>query len=175
MARDEAFTRDVLMLAGPEVRTCIQCGTCSAACPTAHLMDKSIRRLVKLVLDGKKDESLGSDSLWLCTSCLLCTVRCPRGIRPKVLVSALKDIFERDGRRGKDQAYEELFMRQVKEWGRISEARLSAEYLLANPMSAVQTMEIGLELLPHGKIAVRSEKIKGTDEIKRIFDELENG
>lgn len=173
MGKDAEFTRDVLKLAGQEVRTCIQCGTCSAACPTANLMDNSIRKLVKLVLDGKKEESLGSGSIWLCTSCLLCTVRCPRGIRPKVLVSALKDIFERDGRRGKHQAYEELFMRQVKEMGRISEALLSAEYLLADPRSAVQTMEIGLELLPHGKIAIENELIKGIDEMKRIFADLE--
>lgn len=175
MARDEEFTKNVLLLAGPKVRTCIQCGTCSASCPTAHLMDKSIRRLVKLVLDGKKDEALSSHSIWLCTSCLLCTVRCPRGIRPKVLVSALKDLFRRDGRNGIDQAYEELFMRQVKERGRISEAQLSAEYLLANPKSAVQTMEIGLELLPHGKISLEREKIEGMDELKKIFNGLEKG
>ena len=174
-ASDLQFTKDVLALAGPEVRSCIQCGTCSAACPTAHLMDNSIRRLVKLVLEGKKVEALQSRSIWLCTSCLLCTVRCPRGIKPKVLVGALKDIFERDGRKGKDQAYEELFTRQIKEDGRISETFLSAQYLLANPMSAVQTMEMGLELLPRGKIVVEKHQIKGIDEVKKIFAELEKG
>jgi heterodisulfide reductase subunit C2 len=174
-ASDPQFTKDVLALAGPEVRSCIQCGTCSAACPTAHLMDNSIRRLVKLVLEGKKVEALQSRSIWLCTSCLLCTVRCPRGIKPKVLVGALKDIFERDGRKGKDQAYEDLFTRQIKEDGRISETFLSAQYLLANPMSAVQTMEMGLELLPRGKIVVEKVQIKGVDEVKKIFAELEKG
>ena len=174
-APDTQFTKDVLALAGPEVRSCIQCGTCSAACPTAHLMDNSIRRLVKLVLEGKKVEALQSRSIWLCTSCLLCTVRCPRGIKPKVLVGALKDIFERDGRKGKDQAYEDLFTRQIKEDGRISETFLSAQYLLANPMSAVQTMEMGLELLPRGKIVMEKGRIKGIDEVKKIFDELEKG
>jgi heterodisulfide reductase subunit C2 len=175
MISDPQFTRDVLTLAGPEVRSCIQCGTCSAACPTAHLMDNSIRRLVKLVLEGRKEDALGSGSIWLCTSCLLCTVRCPRGIKPKVLVGALKDIFERDGRKGKDQAYEELFMRQIKENGRISETTLSARYLLANPLSAMQTMEMGLELLPRGKITIEKDQIKGIDEVKKIFAELEKG
>jgi len=174
-ASDPQFTKDVLALAGPEVRSCIQCGTCSAACPTAQLMDNSIRRLVKLVLEGKKVEALQSRSIWLCTSCLLCTVRCPRGIKPKVLVGALKDIFERDGRKGKDQAYEDLFTRQIKEDGRISETFLSAQYLLANPMSAVQTMEMGLELLPRGKIVMEKDKINGIDEVKKIFAELGKG
>jgi heterodisulfide reductase subunit C len=173
MADNSQFTRDVLTLAGPEVRSCIQCGTCSAACPTAHLMDNSIRRLVKLVLEGKKEEALRSGSIWLCTSCLLCTVRCPRHIRPKVLVGALKDVFEREGRKGKDQAYEDLFMRQIKDMGRISEAQLSARYLLANPLSAVQTMEMGLELFPRGKIIIEKDQIKGIDEVKKIFALLE--
>jgi heterodisulfide reductase subunit C2 len=172
---DPQFTKQVLNLAGSEVRSCIQCGTCSAACPTAHLMDNSIRRLVKLVLEGKKVEALQSGSIWLCTSCLLCTVRCPRGIKPRVLVGALKDIFERDGRKGKDQAYEDLFTRQIKEDGRISETVLSAQYLLANPMSAVQTMEMGLELLPRGKIVMEKDKINGIDEVKKIFAELGKG
>lgn len=175
MKGDAEFTKEVLRLAGPEVRTCIQCGTCSAACPTAHLMDNSIRRLVKFSMEGRKEEALASGSVWLCTSCLLCTVRCPRGIRPKVLVGALRDIFERDGRKGRDQAYEDLFMRQIRDLGRISEAPLSAEYLLADPKSAVQTMEMGLELLPRGKITFETGKIKGTDEVKRIFAELGKG
>ena len=97
MARDEQFKQEVLRLAGQEVLTCIQCGTCSASCPTAHLMNPSIRKLIKLCLEGKKEEALHNETLWLCTSCLLCTVRCPRGIRPKAVVSALKDIAERDG------------------------------------------------------------------------------
>ena len=90
-------------------------------------------------------------------------------------MAALKDLAEKEGIKGKDQAYEDLFMRQIKEAGRISEARLSAEYLLANPQSAVQTMEIGLEMLPKGKITLEKEIIKGTDEVKRIFEKLGKG
>jgi heterodisulfide reductase subunit C len=175
MKKNQEFTKEVLRLAGEEVRTCIQCGTCSSACPTASLMDNSIRKLVKLSLEGMKDEALASGSIWLCTSCLLCSVRCPRGIRPKVLVGALRDIFEREGRKDKDQAYEDLFMRQIKYTGRISEAQLSALYVLADPMSAVQAMEMGLELLPRGKITVEKDRIKGTDEVKKIFALLEKG
>jgi heterodisulfide reductase subunit C len=138
-------------------------------------MDNSIRRLVKFSLEGRKEEALSSGSVWLCTSCQLCTVRCPRGIRPKVLVGALRDIFEREGRKDKDQAYEDLFMRQIMDLGRISESLLSAEYLLADPRSAVQTMELGLEMLLKRKVTATKDRIKGTDEVKRIFRELGKG
>ena len=166
------FKQEVLHLAGPEVQTCIQCGTCSASCPTAHLMNPSIRKLVKFCLEGKKKEALHNDTLWLCTSCLLCTVRCPRGIRPKAVVAALKDIAEREGLRGRDASYEEFFLRQIRDYGRIAELPLTAEFLLTYPQAAVQSMQMGLELLPKGKIGAKVDRIKGRDEVKRIVEEL---
>ncbi len=172
MARDEPFKQEVLRLAGPEVLTCIQCGTCSASCPTARLMNPSIRRLIKLCLEGKKEEATHNETLWLCTSCLLCTVRCPRGIRPKAVVSALKDIAERAGPQGKDAAYEKFFLKQISDYGRIAELELTAEFLLVFPQGVVQSMQMGLELLPRGKIGLEIERIKGRDEVKRIVEEL---
>ena len=171
-AKDVEFKQEVLRLAGPEMLTCIQCGTCSASCPTAHLMNPSIRKLVKLCLEGRKEEALHNETLWLCTSCLLCTVRCPRGIRPKAVVSALKDIAEREGVRGRDASYEEFFLKQIKSNGRIAELPLTAEFLLVYPQAAVQSMQMGLELLPKGKIGAKVDRIKGRDEVKRIIEEL---
>lgn len=171
-AKDVEFKQEVLRLAGPEMLTCIQCGTCSASCPTAHLMNPSIRKLVKLCLEGRKEEALHNETLWLCTSCLLCTVRCPRGIRPKAVVSALKDIAERESVRGRDASYEEFFLKQIKNYGRIAELPLTAEFLLVYPQAAVQSMQIGLELISKGKIGARVDRIEGRDEVKRIVEEL---
>lgn len=172
MARDEGFKQEVLRLAGQEVLTCIQCGTCSASCPTARLMNPSIRGLVKLCLEGKKEEATHNETIWLCTSCLLCTVRCPRGIRPKAVVSALKEIAERAGLQGKDASYEQFFLKQIMDYGRIAELALTAQFLLVFPQGAVQSMQMGLELLPKGKIDLKIEKIRGRDEVKRIIEEL---
>ena len=171
-AKDVEFKQEVLRLVGPEMLTCIQCGTCSASCPTAHLMNPSIRKLVKLCLEGRKEEALHNETLWLCTSCLLCTVRCPRGIRPKAVVSALKDIAERESVRGRDASYEEFFLKQIKNYGRIAELPLTAEFLLVYPQAAVQSMQIGLELISKGKIGARVDRIEGRDEVKRIVEKL---
>jgi heterodisulfide reductase subunit C2 len=175
MTNDMDFKRQVVRKVGQELLTCLQCGTCSASCPTAHLMKPSIRRLIKLVLEGRKEEALGNDTIWLCTSCLLCNVRCPRGIRPKAVVAALRDLCEREGRvTGKDQAYEEIFVRFIKKYGRVSELPLSAEYILSHPEAALEAMRIGLELAPKGKLTLIRDKIKRTEEIRSTFDELEN-
>lgn len=179
MPKDEAFRREVLHLAGSEVLTCIQCGTCSASCPTASLMNPSIRRLIKLCLDGRRDEALHNETIWLCTSCLLCTVRCPRGIRPKAVVSALKDIREREKDPGsgrdsghKDASYEKLFLKQIAERGRISELELTAGFLLVFPQGAIASMQMGLELLPKGKLGLEEPGVRGRAEVKRIIEEL---
>lgn len=169
------FTEDVLRLAGEEVRGCIQCGTCSASCPTAHLMRPSIRLLIKHCLEGRKEEALRNETLWLCTSCLLCTVRCPRGIRPKSVVAALKFLAEREGIDGGDLAYEEIFLHQIEENGRISEVPLSGEFVLVFPQGIFQSIEIGLELAQRGKVALSSERIRGVDEVRRIVEELSRG
>ena len=171
---EEMFRDRVLKLAGDEVKTCIQCGTCSASCPTASLMDVPIRKLVKLVLEGEKERALSSRSIWLCTSCLLCTVRCPRSIRPMAVVAALKTIYEEEGLKCRDSVFEGIFGRQIRDYGRISEVLLSAEYMIRNPSSALQIMAFGAELVPKGKIelsfeAARGERIEGTEEVKRIF------
>ncbi len=172
MPVNDGFKKEVIRLAGEEILTCIQCGTCSASCPTARLMNPSIRRLIKLCHDGKREQALENDTLWLCTSCLLCTVRCPRGIRPKAVVSALKDIAEREGIKSRDATYERLFLKQIKDYGRIAELSLTGEFLLAYPQGMVQSMQIGLELLPKGKIGLETERIKGRKEVERIVEEL---
>lgn len=177
-AEGEKFRDRVLALAGDEVKTCIQCGTCSASCPTASLMNVPIRKLIKLVLEGEKEAALSSRSIWLCTSCLLCTVRCPRNIRPMAVVAALKTIYEEEeGLKCKDSVFEGIFARQIRDYGRISEFLLSAEYMIRSPSSAAQIMAFGAELVPKGKIelsfeAARGERIEGTEEVRRIFELL---
>ncbi len=176
-AEGERFRDRVLKLAGDEVKKCIQCGTCSAGCPTAHLMDVPIRKLIRLVLEGEKEKALSSRSIWLCTSCLLCTVRCPRNIRPMAVVAALKTIYEEEGMRCRDSVFEGIFSRQIRDYGRISEFLLSAEYMIRSPSSAAQIMAFGAELVPKGKIelgfeAARGERIEGTEEVRRIFELL---
>ena len=62
------------------LQSCMQCGTCSASCPTGFAMDLTLRQLWKLIQLGLKDEVVNSRTFWLCTTCKACTARCPRGI-----------------------------------------------------------------------------------------------
>jgi heterodisulfide reductase subunit D len=79
------------------LRSCMQCGTCSASCPTAYAMDYTPRQLWKLVQLGLKDEVVTSQTFWLCTTCKACTVRCPRGIDLTQTMLMLKEYAVREG------------------------------------------------------------------------------
>lgn len=70
---------------------CIQCGTCSASCPTAYAMDHTPRQLWQMVRLGLEAEVLTSRTFWLCTVCNSCQVRCPRGIPITETMVALKE------------------------------------------------------------------------------------
>jgi len=80
-----------------ELRTCIQCGTCSASCPTAYAMDYTPRQLWQMIRLGLKDEVVNSRTFWLCTTCKACTVRCPRGIDLTETMLMLKEYVVNEG------------------------------------------------------------------------------
>ena len=88
-----ALDRSFLEAVDPleKLRRCIQCGTCSATCPTAYAMDYSPRQVWRRVQLGLRDEVLNSSTFWLCTTCKACQVRCPRGIDLMDAMIALKE------------------------------------------------------------------------------------
>ena len=88
-ARDRSFLEAIDPL--EKLRRCIQCGTCSATCPTAYAMDFSPRLVWRRVQLGLRDEVLNSRTFWLCTTCKACQVRCPREIDLMDAMIALKE------------------------------------------------------------------------------------
>lgn len=72
---------------------CIQCGVCSGSCPYGEYLDFTPRMLV---LMSKFDDIKFTDTIWLCSSCYLCTYRCPSSIKitdevlPKIREIALE-------------------------------------------------------------------------------------
>lgn len=64
------------------VNSCYQCGKCSSGCDINRL-DHSFRphRLLRLISKGEVEALLGSADLWKCTTCFICSERCPQGIK----------------------------------------------------------------------------------------------
>lgn len=83
-------------ISGVNSRKCMKCGKCSAACPAYEEMDIKPHQFVSYVLDDRVKELAASRSLWKCLSCFACVERCPRDVKPGILIDAVRQLVERE-------------------------------------------------------------------------------
>ena len=82
------------------LKTCINCGTCTAICPAAEFYKYDPRKVVDTVQrkdDGEIEALLKSDTIWYCGECMSCVTRCPRGNGPGLVIMALRNLSARLG------------------------------------------------------------------------------
>lgn len=84
------FVKKVKELSGQNLQLCYQCGMCSGVCPAASNMDLSPRRIIELARLGLEEEIANSKTVWICASCLACTVNCPRGFDLSKMMEAIR-------------------------------------------------------------------------------------
>jgi len=84
------FVSKVKKLSGQNLQLCYQCGMCSGNCPVASNMDLSPRQIIELARLGLEEEIADSKTVWICASCLACTVNCPRGFDLSKVMEAIR-------------------------------------------------------------------------------------
>ena len=174
------FVKEIRAVPGGEaINLCIQCGTCSASCPNVDRMDRTPRALIAMARAGMRDEVLSSNSMWLCASCYLCTVRCPRGIKITDLMHALECLSVRQGLsnpRTLTPAMYRSFSDFVYSLGSVPEMGFMVwYYFLTNPLRAVKMLPLALSLLRHGRLSVRARRMRpeAESQLRAILDKAE--
>ena len=178
--RDPEFAQWVTHFAGSErIRSCMQCGLCSASCPLAPYMDYTPRRLMHMAREGFKKDVLSSLTIWLCTSCYACMVECPRAIRASEIMYALKRRAIQEGAYPRGFAIPVLaqeFTRMVRRTGRVTEIRLVLRVFLRTSRWRLLGMwRLGLRLLRTGRFRLRAESVERRKEIAALLDAVEAG
>ncbi len=84
------FVKKVEEISGQTLPSCYQCGKCSAGCPMSFAMDLLPNQIIHLVRLGLEEDIAKSKTIWLCASCLTCSVRCPRGVDLSRIMEALR-------------------------------------------------------------------------------------
>jgi len=171
--RDPTFV-DSLSPDGRLVHRCIQCGTCTASCPAAHAMDLSPRRMWRMAQLGLADEVLHSKTMWLCSLCYQCQVRCPRGIPLTETITRLKELaLERGTVRWRESTvFYRAFTNVMRRYGRMREIEFMALYLLGtNPLAALGYAKLGLTLLARGKVHPEWPGL-GKGRLDRLFERV---
>jgi len=156
------------------VRTCTQCGTCSASCPLSDYMDHTPRQLAALLRAGEFAVAIRSESIWACTSCYECTVNCPAQIPLTEVIYGLKRASIRGGVYAR-QLPTPVLARQFVSWvgsrGRSSETWLSvALYLRTSPLKLVHYAPVALRLVRLGRLSLRPETVRQAAQLRKMLD-----
>ena len=94
----EELLKDVRFIEG--LKSCINCGVCTAICPAARFYNYDPRMIVDTVQKGNEaeiEQLLKSDTIWFCGECLSCKTRCPRGNTPGYIIQALRSLSTEKG------------------------------------------------------------------------------
>lgn len=82
------------------MKTCMNCGTCTAICPAAEFYDYDPRKICDIVQRQNEEEIdnlLRNNQIWYCGQCMSCKTRCPRGNVPGLLITVLRKVSQELG------------------------------------------------------------------------------
>jgi len=91
---DATFKKELAQqLGGGKIMACFTCRTCTASCPITAVNDKfNPLRIIRMALYGLREEVLGNEFIWLCSSCYACQERCPQGVSITEFMTLLKNM-----------------------------------------------------------------------------------
>ncbi len=162
---------------GKEIKNCIQCGTCTGSCPMGSDMDYAPRKIFAMIRAGMKDEVLSSNTIWYCSSCYSCYVRCPKDIKITDIMYGLKRMALKEGKiKGGKRAsiLSKNFVGLVNKYGRNHETELMTRYILqAEPFNALHFAPQGWYLFSNGRLPILPHRIKNLKQLKSIIDKAE--
>ena len=172
-----SLPRDILRRTGVNVATCYQCGKCSAGCPMASESDLRPHNVMRLAMRDQRAKLLADESIWLCLTCETCSARCPNGCDPARVIDAVREIAAESGvspQQRTIRAFHAAFLDQVRNNGRLFETGFMMSYKLRSGALMADATSAPA-MFARGKLAMRPDRIRGTDEMKLIFAACEPG
>ena len=166
---DGAFLSEVEGLSGVKVSACFHCEKCTSGCPVSYAMDLPPNLLIRHIQLGQRDKVLGSETIWVCASCITCSTRCPNDIDLAHVMDALRRMSMQQGTvsLSRVRAFHEEFMKAIRTHGRVHEIEMIARYKIKTG-TFFEDMELGRELFARGRIRLIPERIKGRREVRDI-------
>ncbi len=158
---------------GHKIKKCLQCGTCSGACPVSEFMDLSPRQTVAMFRAGRIEEILRSKTIWICASCYSCTVRCPSGIKVTDTMYALKRLAMSRHIYPNNFPVHSLsstFLKNIYKYGRNYELGLGVRYFMrSNFVKLFTSAAYGLSLIRRGRMGLTPKRIRRVSQIQAII------
>ena len=90
------FIDTIEEISGTNIYLCYDCGKCSSGCAFMHKMDHTVNQVINYIKMGQKENVLSANTPWICSSCLTCSVRCPREVDIAAVMEAVREYIMRN-------------------------------------------------------------------------------
>ena len=166
------FQKSIENDCGEKINHCYQCGKCSAGCPISFQMDYLPNQIIRMIQLGMEKQVLTSRTIWLCASCITCSVRCPR----KIDVAMIMDYLRRTAYR-KDlipleeteiPLFNKIFLANIELFGRLYEAGLIGMFNILSG-EFFKDFSVAPKMFLKQKINIFPKRSKNIKELKLIF------
>jgi heterodisulfide reductase subunit C len=157
---------------GVPIQRCYHCRKCTAGCPLAFAMEHNPNRVIRLIQMGKREEVLGSATIWLCVSCETCITRCPNEVDIARMMDVLRQMAIETGVAAKEKnilKFHEAFLANIRMGGRINEPAMMVHYKLKSG-DLFSDMAMGIDMFRKGKLSLISPRTKDMRSVRRIFE-----
>ncbi len=162
---------------GEKMSMCMQCGMCSGSCPIGTEMDQGPRKLFMMIRAGMKDEVFNSSTIWNCTSCYNCIVRCPRGVPVTYIVQdlAAKAVELGYVKDVENARFAKAFWWSASKYGRTDERLVTMKYYYSGGFGdfikkGMANMKIALGMVKTRRMHIgASHKVKDTHGLQAIL------
>ena len=142
------------------VKMCMQCGVCSGSCPMQNNWEHPPQELFMMIRANKREEVLGSSSMWMCTSCYNCIARCPRGLPITHIMHGLATYAKRLNLVPKNQPtakFAQLMWDNLTKKGRTNELKLGLSLYFMNGIGegikkSLSMKDVGLGMMKTGRL-----------------------
>lgn len=162
---------------GDRLAMCMQCGMCSGSCPIGTSMDHGPRKLFMMIRAGMKEAVLTSNTIWNCTQCYNCVVRCPRQVPVTYILQGLATVAVREGyAQAKPTArFSGAFWKSVRWFGRTDERLVTGLYYFSSGLKegirkGLDNLPIALRMIKAGRMHLGlPHRARGAKDIRAIL------
>ncbi len=170
---------------GEWVKMCMQCGVCSGSCPLGNAWQHPPQEIFMMIRAGKREAVLSSDSMWICTSCYNCIVRCPRELPITHIMHGLATYARRLGLQPQGQPtawFSGIFWKNMEKKGRVNELKMGLSLYFKNGFASgikesMKKQKLGMSMMKAKRMSAGElfggHGIKDIDGLRKILARAE--
>ena len=170
---------------GQWVKMCMQCGVCAGSCPLGNAWEHTPQKIFMMIRAGKREEVLSSDSMWMCTSCYNCIVRCPRELPITHIMHGLATYAKRLGlvpQGQPTQQFSQIFWNNMMKKGRVNELKLGLSLYFKDGFgqgikNAMANQKLGMNMMKAKRMSAGEffggHSVKGLSGLQKMIKKAE--